>query len=676
MASNVTRMLPVGASEIRYVQVATKHDKTSYRYTEEHSRNSAPPLKIAKWCGVGRNGPQQNPVWKRKLRGTFREWWQEIIALHVCLLALCAIVLVLYPNQDKPLPKIPFKISINTLLSILSSVIKAAITFVLASGLGQSKWSWLSSDQPLMHLAKYDAASRGALGSLTLLKTTSFRHLLASLGAVIMILVLAVDPVTQDIIHFVDCSTSVQGAVATIPRTNYFDWGPLQTPLIPLSDSVPVGIQSAINSGFFAPGVEVDFTCSTGNCSFPTEYSTLGYCSKCQDISDQIKVVDDNAHGSILSSLPSGLTVNFTSGDNVTLSKMWTFEDSSGYHIQTLVGSYPLAGLEYTGDPLSSPACQNASEKAKASCGGRLAVSCTMYQCVQSFNAVISAGRLSEVPTDVTGPSLNWTQDSYFDTSSILDTKCLSQNESRQLAALGYRIDPASRWLPYDMTFNPDMDYIQYSTFPESLLGHNCLYIFTLGFPTGLQKYLSKFFSGTLTGELNGDGNLVGFDGPQVLQAVYNFGDMTVDSVDSMFQNAAKSLTTYIRQNGASANSAPVTGQVLHYATCLGVKWPLLSFPAALVVLTLAFFIAVLVTTKDFDVWKSSPLALIFHGLYAPSPELRDQDARGGDVLATVGQMEQVSKSLSVKLEQNSNGFVQLVNTRRIPSSVEMVHQD
>lgn len=84
--------------------------------------------------------------------------------------ALLAIVATIYHFQGRPLPDWPYGLSINTLISIYVVMMKAAIAFVIAQGIGQLKWSWFSTTRPMSDIAKYDNASRGSsLGSLDLM---------------------------------------------------------------------------------------------------------------------------------------------------------------------------------------------------------------------------------------------------------------------------------------------------------------------------------------------------------------------------------------------------------------------------------------------------------------------------------------------------------------------------
>ena len=99
---------------------------------------------------------------------------------------------------------------------------------------------------------------------------------------------------------------------------------------------------------------------------------------------------------------------------------------------------------------------------------------------------------------------------------------------------------------------------------------------------------------------------------------VYDYGNVSLESLNSTFQNISQSITTYMRETGNANHSEPAGGNVLRGETCLEVHWGWLALPAALVVLTLLFFIVMIIQTRPTgnraQIWKSSPLALIYHG--------------------------------------------------------------
>lgn len=120
------------------------------------------------------------------------------VAVSASLLATMVALLSVYNHQ--PQPSWPH-VSLNAVISTLSTLSKASLIFSVAESLGQLKWVWFSQqERPLMDLRLFDSASRGAWGSLRLVWSQRARHF-AGIGAVVMILALAFDPFSQNLIH-------------------------------------------------------------------------------------------------------------------------------------------------------------------------------------------------------------------------------------------------------------------------------------------------------------------------------------------------------------------------------------------------------------------------------------------------------------------------------------------
>ena len=155
--------------------------------------------------------------------GSLRIWWREMIACVIMFVMLFAILATLFPYQGRPLPKWPYNLSVNTLVSLLVTVMKTAILFILAEGISQLKWDWFRQTRPLAHLPRYDEASRGAWGCVWLLVTLKGRSLVATIGALLVIISLVLDPLAQQLIHYVDCEVLSVRMPASLPRSSNYD---------------------------------------------------------------------------------------------------------------------------------------------------------------------------------------------------------------------------------------------------------------------------------------------------------------------------------------------------------------------------------------------------------------------------------------------------------------------
>lgn len=235
---------------------------------------------------------------------------------------------------------------------------------------------------------------------------------------------------------------------------------------------------------------------------------------------------------------------------------------------------------------------------------------------------------------------------------ATVDTDCITQTERDQLVVAGYQLDSNVRWLPYTLEYDPQVS--SNSSFPSSMLEHECLFVVDYTLAQSLWKqYFDEFFYGNLSGAMHNHG-ISRYYGPQNLNAIYDYGNITFDRVDDIFRNISDSMTTYIRQAGHVNHSSPALGIVTRNETCLEVRWGWLALPAVLVAGTLVFFTAMIVETRPTgnraQIWKSSPLALIFHGLEDPNRLHTNREMEG------ISDMERTAKGITVTLATTDTG--------------------
>lgn len=96
-------------------------------------------------------------------------WSWEIVSCVIAAGSLVGIFVVLYEFDGKSTPDWPYGITLNALISVLVTVMKAAMAFPITEALSQLKWSWFNEGNKLSDLALLDSASRGAVGALVVL---------------------------------------------------------------------------------------------------------------------------------------------------------------------------------------------------------------------------------------------------------------------------------------------------------------------------------------------------------------------------------------------------------------------------------------------------------------------------------------------------------------------------
>lgn len=618
--------------------------------------------------------------------------WKWEVAACLVIFAIPLIILgTLYPHSGHPLPQWPFKVSINSLLSVYALVLKATIGFILTSCTGQLQWTWFSETRPLTDMLYFDSATRGADGALSLILRQRFRHPLTALGCIITILAVAIDPFVQQLVRPVNCTVELldDNDAASLPRTNIFEDGyrgnSSTTGAQNDEEKSEKVIESVLYDAIFNPGQDPPWQCSTGNCTFEDTYGTIGVCYSCQDVSADVIITKTcsppnssyaSQHPTFGSDCPANSS--FTVESNITIGEYMNLGtkvnvSSLGYPDTFVVANtdavdgvgpyYGTAGrelifgfligattnpdgrIDYTtsdsvinGTTDDNPTCVSDDTKESWACQGYGAATCSLKPCVHIYNATISAGVLEEHLV-ASSSSAAWgtvsTPDGFVLCFALVDTHCSNGIETQP----GRNSNASSRWLPYEFRFteadterNDFGSPIGYHLPDEvtSLLDKDCLYLISA---SDTMYSVEEYLSGTIradsaviipgTPRIAGSsiiGGVSAFEGPQIVQNIYNWGHTDFERVQSVFANISASLTTYIRTHGGSLQllgserfQRDVQGKVYHYATCLQVQWPWLAYPASLAVLTILFFWMVVEVTRSqgTSVWKASPLAWV-----------------------------------------------------------------
>ena len=268
---------------------------------------------------------------------------------------------------------------------------------------------------------------------------------------------------------------------------------------------------------------------------------------------------------------------------------------------------------------------------------------------------------------------------------------------------MGYDLTANPRWLPYNVSvyynvteqrtaYEGDCQYIpadkvdkfcdknkrkianKYFSLTDDAaqsVPAECVYAMT---PTAGNTLYSSVFKYLFEGELKefGTSDPPALFGPEPLMAIRHAGsgNGTFKDMSDLMRNVSDALTTYVRQNGNVNMSSPMLGSVTYNTVCIRVQWPWVAFSGAIVLLTLVFFLYVVVKSRGdqaelrkawesegvhapFYDFKSSALALLFHGL--------DDDSRRQliDVGSTnrTGEMAKRSRDVRIQLVATERGW-------------------
>jgi len=272
------------------------------------------------------------------------------------------------------------------------------------------------------------------------------------------------------------------------------------------------------------------------------------------------------------------------------------------------------------------------------------AVECGLYPCVRAYTGDVKGGNFTETlvstyPMPLADPPLIVDDPYCF---YVLRLGCVTDNDKNILKSQGYSITDDQDWLQYNCSSRVQ----NANTIPD-----RCIYEFSYEPANAVALSVqSQFFNGTL--ETNAVGSVDQLIGSVQLQVLFNSGENTLESIKNTMSRVADFLPTYVRENGDESNSASAPGTVFQNETFIRVRWAWFTLPAALSLFTLIFFMYTLVEIARHERhtnWKSSPLALLFHGLDA---ETQERYSRIDDL----DEMDEMAKEVNVQLHMDGRG--------------------
>ena len=545
-------------------------------------------------------------------------WAPELASVMLALAMLAAIVILLTTRQDKPLPSWPSVLGINSLVAIFSSVFKVALLYPITEGISELKWIWFAFSQPVSDFDRFDSASRGPWGAFKLLIKHPL-NLFTSLGAAIMILSLGVDPFTQQVLRFYNCPIAINGATATIARTNNYSIG-VDTALDPK-------MVAALYQGMLNPpanaSVAMSNYCPSGNCTFPhsgnVAYSSLAICSSAKDISDTVKDSGSGTAGEDANwhySLPSGLNVSYPGG-----LACWKPPQSSLIYAKDSLFEFEV--LMMTTDcknPFTTAGSHQCSIKP-------LAVRVSLSPCVIAYgnvsvsNSIFQEQAISSSMLPSTGGSyLSVGNSSSFPNTDCSGSKTRQGNKTSHTTVVNSAGDFSYR-CPDPPCYSNGIDVLWYDP--------AC--IFTFGSDSTISLYiaLGTIFSPGMGGtylEIDTAAAWPAAAADSWIAPLWASGSANLSTVARTMESFTHSLNAVIRAEGDGLNTnVPARGVVLGNQTCVGVEWPWFALPCVLMFLTIVFLITTMVQShrhirrggaeEGRRPWKSSTLPLLWCGL-------------------------------------------------------------
>ncbi|KAK0625813.1 hypothetical protein B0T14DRAFT_561777 [Immersiella caudata] len=555
--------------------------------------------------------PPPPPKQTNNPKSTIRIWWPETALCLLVFLALAAMV-GLRVSDGKPLPKLPYRMSINTLVAVYILIMKASILVIVSNGLGQLKWAWFSLEKPrpLAELGMLDDASHDLQGGR--------RHDSSdNLGS-------------SWIIKFYSC---------TIPDTPTAAW--IATSHVPQTVSygesalvyIRPELSGAIFQGLYTERpIQVPFRCSGGECRFPRQYHSTGISARCVDMTshiviqrpkniseygldifDPLKTVEPNA--TTVFQLPSGLNatsatpflvhVSGNSGNAVPDKNHRQDDTVNNPPTDNWIKFSILLGLFANRSEAPFFAGVDCSFPDMWACTGYGAAECSLYPCVKTLQADVESGILTNLPVS---ESTAWGCPEHSSLCSTIGTTCLTDSERKTLISRGYEVKPGVEWMAYNLTghaqgacekFHPS--HGNPTNNPNRLSGNmgirpECIYQVSLVEWSFLFRYMRTHFSEAVPIKRFLDmWNSVFYEG----------GNISAASIETRISQLARAMSAAYQGLGTStrdldgsasasvyntASTSRVAGEAFRKDTCVSVQWPWIAFPAVLAVATSFFW--------------------------------------------------------------------------------------
>lgn len=221
------------------------------------------------------------------------DWVLEGASLICSVLLLVGLMTLFSIYDGKFTDRWSASVSFSTVIAIMSKAIKTTLMLPVTASISQMGWAHFHRSRPVLDFQKFDAASRGLLGTIRLLVALPSRW--AILTALIAVIVLGIEAAAQQCLQYT--------AVSYLPKLDdiqYLD--------VYATDGALINF-GMVNAGILAMTADLDmftinvsippstrlrpvlpetliYRCPTTGCAQPSPYITLSLCSTYDDINE------------------------------------------------------------------------------------------------------------------------------------------------------------------------------------------------------------------------------------------------------------------------------------------------------------------------------------------------------------------------------------------------------
>ncbi|KAL2063693.1 hypothetical protein VTL71DRAFT_5498 [Oculimacula yallundae] len=555
-------------------------------------------------------------------------WWVwEILSMSMSWACTACLVYILNRHHKTSLASWPWPISINATVALLVTIAKATLLVAVSACLGQAKWAYLKKQsRNLNHLEVIDGASRGTWGSLQTLSQISWG--LATIGAIIVLLALPIDFFAQQVVRLEQIlnEVNITGSSATFGYTQSYDTGTTNRdrqsgdPFAFDDSTVDSAMQGAVLRGIYQNTWSPLFKCTT-NCTWQDTYTSLGFDSSCSD------VTAETLSTQICVKSGSNATCNFKTPGNISLT---TQAIRTVWSTIAIVNSSSLLGeagsLVNTGTKVDY-------QSSIPSGLVRTAIWTNISKTVQGYDndSQEHQDRIFECTLSLV--AWRWSNISSISNSFFIGLKeRIPLNKGIRLPAIPGSGGPPivdRYWFNESSSGQHSSNYSQ-SSFNQSSVPS--LYVLSSDIGALVSFITSPAISGKM---LNGESL------PTYTQGVT--GAFTNQNATAIFTNVAESMTEYLQQTRTRVLAHGTTSEAI---VIIRVRWIWMALPLLVEVAGAVLLAGTILSSrrsKQVPLWKSSPTALLFHGVFPDG--LMSSDLKGPE------ELNRRVQSLKVRLE-------------------------
>lgn len=555
-------------------------------------------------------------------QNVLKRWLLELASCILSAVCMGAIVAIYLRINGQSMAD--HQSAINS-VNVLGKIASATLIVPTSEALGQLKWHWFHSSKAIWDFEIFDKASRGPWGAALLLYRTKGRSL-AALGALLIVLLLAIDTFFQQVTDYSDQWAYEKDMSAQIPKV--VSYRPAYHPAYQSGVEISSEDQTlavALRSFFYDNGTQpvpfgngtrpdVPLSCPTSSCTWP-KYDTLAVCSSCQEVTHLLDVsylcmdttIDWSAQWQAPingSDLPTGTVcgtyLNATTDKPMLLTG---YVANSTFNVKgevLLMRTVPLTDFE-TKIPLYGH--------------GTLSYKDVRYPVLDALIASVPNGYGST--PDYDSPAVHECMLSWCvqEIESKYEWGRYTENiTSRHVEAP--RPDDAWPWY----TFPADKGTFIVYTQNLSLAPADPTTAYFVGNTTmaNIMNIFDDIFPAFFTQSITGDRTLrfKNYPGYAPITREMEFNPwLAPNNVTRHMERLATSLTNVMR---SSNSKLMVKGEAYSMKTFMHVRWEWLIFPFALLLLTMAFLGSTMMkTSKDTatGVWKTSVMPTLIYGL-------------------------------------------------------------